>query len=61
VYQLQRLLLERGGALSDWHDSVLVELPSCVECHNPHPRSPKRDFKSGDVMGALVVRVPLEF
>jgi hypothetical protein len=36
-------------------------LPSCVECHNQHPRSPKRDFKSGDVMGALVVRVPLEF
>lgn len=36
-------------------------LPSCVECHNRHPRSPKRDFKSGDVMGAIVVRVPLEF
>ena len=36
-------------------------LPSCVECHNRHPRSPKRDFKQGDVMGAIVVRVPLEF
>jgi hypothetical protein len=36
-------------------------LPSCVECHNQHPRSPRKDFKSGDVMGALVVRVPLEF
>lgn len=38
-----------------------ASLPSCVECHNQHPRSPRRDFKSGDVMGALVVRVPLEF
>ena len=36
-------------------------LGSCIDCHNQHPRSPKRDFKSGDVMGALVVRVPLEF
>jgi hypothetical protein len=36
-------------------------LASCVSCHNQHPRSPKRDFKEGDVMGAIVVRVPLEF
>ena len=36
-------------------------LPSCVECHNRHPRSPRRDFKLNDLMGALVVRVPLEF
>jgi len=36
-------------------------LPSCVSCHNNDPRSPKRDFKQGDVMGAIVVRVPLEF
>lgn len=36
-------------------------LPSCVGCHNTHPRSTKKDFKQGDVMGAIVVRVPLEF
>jgi hypothetical protein len=36
-------------------------LPSCVACHNAHPQSPKKDFKPGDVMGAIVVRVPLEF
>jgi len=36
-------------------------LASCVDCHNQHPRSPRRDLKSGDVMGAIVVRVPLEF
>ena len=29
---------------------------SCVSCHNTHPTSPKRDFKKGDVMGAIVVR-----
>ena len=36
-------------------------LSSCVACHNRHPRSPRRDFKEGEVMGAIVVRVPLEF
>jgi hypothetical protein len=36
-------------------------LPSCVECHNAHPRSPKQDYQLGDVMGAIVVRIPLEF
>jgi len=36
-------------------------LPSCVQCHNAHPRSPKKDFQLGEVMGAIVVRIPLEF
>ncbi len=36
-------------------------LPSCVECHNRHPQSPRRDFKLNDLMGGVVVRVPLEF
>jgi len=29
---------------------------SCVSCHNAHPMSPKKDFKKGDLMGAIVVR-----
>jgi hypothetical protein len=29
---------------------------TCVECHNAHPGSPKKDFKEGDLMGAIVVR-----
>jgi methyl-accepting chemotaxis protein len=31
----------------------------CVSCHNAHPESPKKDFKLGDLMGALVVEIPL--
>jgi len=27
--------------------------PACVECHNQHPKSPKKDFKLGDVMGGI--------
>ena len=29
----------------------------CADCHNHHPDSPKRDFKKGDLMGAIVVRL----
>ena len=36
-------------------------VPACIECHNQHPGSPRRDFKPGDILGGLVVRVPLEF
>jgi hypothetical protein len=34
--------------------------PACVNCHNEHKDSPRKDFKLGDVLGAIVVRVPLD-
>jgi len=33
---------------------------ACVICHNTHPLSPKRDFKVGDVLGAIVITIPME-
>jgi len=33
---------------------------SCVTCHNGHPRSKKKDFAMHDVMGGLVIEIPLE-
>jgi len=32
---------------------------ACVSCHNEHKDTPKTDFKLGDVMGGVVIRVPL--
>ena len=29
----------------------------CIDCHNQHPRSPKKDFKKGDLMGAIIIRL----
>ena len=34
--------------------------PSCVNCHNAHPESPKHDFKLNDVMGGLEIIMPME-
>ena len=32
---------------------------SCVSCHNLHPNSPKKDFKKGDVLGGIIIDLPL--
>lgn len=34
--------------------------PVCVSCHNAHKDSPKTDFKIGDVMGGVVIRIPVK-
>jgi formate-dependent nitrite reductase cytochrome c552 subunit len=31
----------------------------CADCHNVHPKSLKRDFKAGDVMGGMLVTIAL--
>ena len=33
--------------------------PACVKCHNEHKDSPRKDFKLGEVMGGVVLRIPL--
>ncbi|MFM8550972.1 MAG: DUF3365 domain-containing protein [Nitrospiraceae bacterium] len=32
---------------------------SCVTCHNTHMNSPRRDFKLNDVMGGIVITIPV--
>jgi hypothetical protein len=33
--------------------------PACVSCHNQHRDSPRTDFKLGNVMGGVVLRIPM--
>lgn len=40
------------------YPDVAVATP-CVGCHNNHKDTPKKDFKMGDVMGGVVIRIPL--
>jgi methyl-accepting chemotaxis protein len=50
----------------DGRESVRVAIAdkmtsqACVNCHNSHPQSPKKDWKLGDVRGVLEVSVPIE-
>lgn len=32
---------------------------ACVSCHNSHDDSPRTDFKLDDVMGGVVIRIPV--
>lgn len=32
----------------------------CVDCHNSIPGGPKRDYKVGDLMGAVLITIPVE-
>ncbi len=32
---------------------------TCVTCHNTHPNSPRRDYKLNDVMGGIVITIPI--
>lgn len=33
--------------------------PACISCHNAHKDSPRTDFKLGDTMGGVVIRIPV--
>ncbi len=30
---------------------------ACADCHNAHPQAPRKDFRQGDLMGAIIVRI----
>ncbi|WP_447968347.1 c-type heme family protein [Nitrospira sp. M1] len=36
-------------------DFAIVD--GCADCHNQHPKTTKKDWKKGDFMGAIVVRM----
>jgi Protein of unknown function (DUF3365) len=38
----------------------LAVTQACIGCHNAHPDSPKRNFKLNDVMGAIVISIPVK-
>jgi hypothetical protein len=53
--------VKEGGAR--YFQAVYPDLAvaqACIGCHNSHPDSPKRDFKINDVMGGIVISIPLK-
>jgi hypothetical protein len=38
----------------------LAVAQACIGCHNSHPDSPKRDFKINDVMGGVLISIPVK-
>ena len=53
--------VKEGGAR--YFQAVYPDLAvaqACIGCHNSHPDSPKRDFKINDVLGAIVISIPVK-
>ncbi len=54
-------VVERGGKLyflAIYADRAVSQ--ACIGCHNAHPNSSKRDFKINDVMGGMLITIPME-
>lgn len=62
---LSRLMAEKDREVLTFMDGTQFKamaldraiVQSCVTCHNTHPLSPWREFKLGDALGAIVVRM----
>lgn len=51
---------ELGG--TEYYTAVYPDIavaPACISCHNKHKDSPRSDFKIGEVMGGVVIRIPM--
>src|SRR5262249_10591513 len=51
---------EIGGQPVVRYAQARVMQQSCVECHNTHPQSPRKDWQVGDVRGVLEIIRPLD-
>jgi hypothetical protein len=56
-HYLEETLGEKPYFTAIYPDKAVSQ--ACVDCHNGHPDSPRKDYKLGDVMGAVVIRVAL--
>jgi diguanylate cyclase (GGDEF)-like protein len=56
-------VFERVEVLNDIsvlrHAEAIFMKQSCVDCHNRHSSSPKKDWRIGDVRGAIDITIPL--
>jgi methyl-accepting chemotaxis protein len=55
----QDLTHDERGLMLRYATADLASAAACVTCHNAHPDSPRKDFKLNDLMGMLVVSVPV--
>ncbi|MFQ5687431.1 MAG: methyl-accepting chemotaxis protein [Candidatus Scalindua sp.] len=54
-----RFMVHNGVYTLRYATADIASAEACVRCHNNHAESPRNDFKLGDVMGVLVVNIPI--
>lgn len=56
-YYTEEKLGDKDYFTAVYPDVAVAE--ACIKCHNNHMDSPRDDFKLNDVMGGVVIRIPL--
>ncbi|MGR9051601.1 MAG: Tll0287-like domain-containing protein [Gammaproteobacteria bacterium] len=57
-YYTEETLGDKHFFTAVYPDKAVAE--ACIQCHNKHVDSPKTDFKLGEVMGGVVIRIALD-
>ncbi len=55
----KRFEVDNGRYLLHYATADIASASACVSCHNNQEESPKKDFKLGDLMGILMVTIPI--
>jgi len=53
----EKVLVATDGGTTVGMSADYAIVDSCADCHNNHPKTTKKDWKKGDFMGAIVVRL----
>jgi hypothetical protein len=53
----EKMLVGDDGGTTIGMSADYSIVDSCADCHNKHPKTTKKDWKKGDFMGAIVVRL----
>lgn len=53
----EKVIVVQDGATTIGMSADYAIVDSCADCHNKHPKTTKKDWKKGDFMGAIVVRL----
>jgi adenylate cyclase len=53
----EKVLITEDGGTTIGMSADYAILDGCADCHNKHPKTTKKDWKKGDFMGAIVVRL----
>jgi hypothetical protein len=56
-YYAEEKLGGRNYFTAVYPDTAVAE--ACISCHNTHHESPRSDFKMGETMGGVVIRIPM--
>ncbi|MHC4268694.1 MAG: methyl-accepting chemotaxis protein [Planctomycetota bacterium] len=57
--EFSRFMVHNGVYSLRYATADVASAAGCVNCHNNHEDSPKKDFKLGDAMGILIVNIPI--